>query len=146
MESNEREDSKDYPKWRAFLTRGLEGEVTPESAQDPLGKLAGALAFVRQGVRAGASANLSRPESAQEPSLEIREVDGEQSLEFTLEDAQLGDITCRLHKRNGGIAAVFLAKDINTERLLKAEVGRLRVQLEGKGLKVDGILVQREDL
>ena len=30
------------------------------------------------------------------------------------------------------------------ERLLKAEAGRLRVQLEGKGLKVDGILVERE--
>ena len=144
MESNERQGTKDYPKWRAFLTRGLEGSVPPESVQDPLGKLAGALAFIRQGVRESVPTTPSRSAQTEEPSLEIREENGEQSLQFTLEDAQLGDITCRLHKRNGGIAAVFLAKDINTERLLKAEVGRLRVQLEGKGLKVDGILVERE--
>ena len=144
MESNEREDSKDYPKWRAFLTRGLEGEVPPESAQDPLGKLAGALAFVRQGVRAGAPTNPIRSEPALDPSLEIREVDGEQSLQFTLEDAQLGDITCRIHKRHGGIAAVFLAKDINTERLLRRRPGAYACSLESKGLKVDGILVERE--
>ena len=145
MESNEHEGSKDYPKWRAFLTRGLESTVAPTAAQGPLSKLAGALAFIRQGVSENAPPTSSQAANLQDPSLEIREVDGEQSLQFTLEDAQLGDITCRLHKRNGGIAAVFLAKDINTERLLKAEVGRLRVQLEARGLKVDGILVERDD-
>ena len=92
------------------LTQGLEERVPPESAQDPLGKLAGALAFVRQGVRASAQAKPSRPESAQEPSLEIREVDGEQSLQFTLEDAQLGDITCRLTSVMVALRQSFLPK------------------------------------
>lgn len=135
--------STDFPRWRAFL-KNSGGPIPTESAEaDPLKRLAGALAFVRQGVMPNnsTSTDLRR---LPETDLEIRDVGGQHSLEFTLEDQELGDITCRLLRADKGISAVFQAKDINTERLLKAEAGRLRVQLEAKGLKVDDIMVERE--
>ena len=132
----------EYPRWRAFLEKAGEHLESTRDDADPLQRLAGALAFVRQGVSAPQSQS-ERHEHHFDADLEIREVGGEQALQFTLEDPQLGDVSCRLLKTDTGILAVFQAKDVNTERLLQAEVGRLRVQLEGKGLRVSDIKVER---
>ena len=119
MESNERGDSRDYPKWRASLTRGLEGELPPESASISR-QARGGLGFCSSGV----GRCVSKPKSAGISSRAFsgdREVDGEQSLEFSLEDVSsaISPAGCT----NEMVALPqSLAKDINTERLLKAEV------------------------
>ena len=133
----------EYPRWRAFLEKAGGHPESTRDDVDPLKRLAGALAFVRQGVQTASS-----PEGPAErhfdADLEIREVGGEQVIQFTLEDPQLGDISCSLVKAEKGISAIFKAKDVNTERLLHAELGRLRVQLESKGLRVSDMRVERE--
>lgn len=132
----------DYPRWRAFLQQAGDHLEANKGDDDPLKRLAGALAFVRQGVPTKVEETLSQ-EQHLDTELELRDVGGEQTLHFTLEDPQLGDIACRIQKTEQGISAVFQARDINTERLLTAELGRLRVQLESRGLRVGEMLVER---
>jgi len=133
-----------YPCWRAFLTENISPmEATASDRQSPLNRLAGALAFVRQGVATKETVEQSDSTMEHEPQVEIREVDGQHQLEFMIEDRQLGDIMCRLRKTTTGLRAELVASDTHTERLLQAEAGRLRVQLEERGLKVDGIDVTR---
>jgi len=132
----------DYPRWRAFLQKAGSHLESSRSDEDPLKRLAGALAFVRQGVSSKVDSAAPSQRHA-DTELELREVGGEKTLQFTLEDPQLGDIACKILKTERGISAVFQARDINTERLLTAELGRLRVQLESKGLRVGEMLVER---
>ena len=42
----------------------------------------------------------------------------------------------------GEIVAVFTVSDVNTRRLLEAESGVLRAQLEGKGMRVQRVSVE----
>ena len=123
MESNEHGDSKDYPKWRAVFDAGSGGrEVPPESAQDPLGKLAGALAFVCQGAWRASKSQVGRNQLKSSLLRFVRSMVSRVFCQCSrMPNSAISP--AGFHKRHGGIAAVFLAKDINTERLLKAEAG-----------------------
>ena len=68
--------------------------------------------------------------------------DGTHALEIEFHDHVLEHLRCRLHQVAGaGVVAVFTVTDHNCRRLLEAESGRLRAQLERRGIRVQGIEV-----
>ena len=69
----------DYPRWRAFLEKAGGHLDTSRDDDDPLKRLAGALAFVRQGVTSKESERAS-PQRHLDTDLELREVGGEQTI------------------------------------------------------------------
>ncbi len=65
--------------------------------------------------------------------------DGAVSFDISISDDVFNDLACRIGVANGEIVATFFAADPNTARLLEAEAGRLRVQLEKKGMRVSRV-------
>lgn len=72
----------------------------------------------------------------------ISEPDGSASFEIAFNDEVFSELACRISFKDGGVTATFRAPDANTRRLLEAEAGRLRVQLEERGIKVRDIAVE----
>lgn len=72
----------------------------------------------------------------------IAEPDGSTSFDITFNDEVFDDLSCRITVTGDQIIAVFTVQDQNLRRLLEAESGRLRAQLEGRGLRVGEIRVE----
>ena len=61
-------------------------------------------------------------------------------FDVVLKHELLGDLTCRIALGvQGAVRAHFRVQDVNARRLLEGERDRLRVMLESRGLRVEGI-------
>jgi len=113
--------------------------VDPEVLRPPPGA-----ATVRPSVRD------RRPSGAVDPDLlskaasgaRVIETGGATSFEITFADDVFANLVCQLTFDEGRLVALFRVPDHNLRRLLEAEAGRLRVQLEGRGLKVEEVKVE----
>jgi hypothetical protein len=70
--------------------------------------------------------------------------DGGYAFEIAFSDELFHDLACEIQVgQDGKVVAVFRVGDNDTRRLLEAEAGRLRAQLEERGLVVAGVRVER---
>ena len=67
--------------------------------------------------------------------------DGSTSFDIAVRDEVFADLRCRITIDRGKVRAEFHVHDVNTRRLLEAEAGRLRAQLENRGLRVEEVRV-----
>ncbi len=67
--------------------------------------------------------------------------DGGMAFDIVIRDDVFADLSCTIAVNDGHATATFRVRDVNTRRLLEAEVGRLRAALEGRGLRVDRVEV-----
>lgn len=68
--------------------------------------------------------------------------DGSFAFEIDFSDDVFEELRCRIAVQDGKLMAVFRVQNQNLRRLLEAESGRLRAQLEGRGLRVTEIRVE----
>lgn len=75
-------------------------------------------------------------------ALLVAEPDGSMSFDVDFHDDVFRELSCRIRVHGERVRAVFRATDVNTKRLIEGELGRLRAQLEGRGLRVDSMEVE----
>lgn len=80
-------------------------------------------------------------EGMAENALVLHGPDGAASFEISFHDDVFSDLACCVSVEDGQVVATFRVCDVNTRRLLEAESGRLRSQLEERGLKVRAVRV-----
>lgn len=71
-------------------------------------------------------------------------VDGTTSFDIAFNDDVFDSLGCSIVIEDNEVIAVFRAEDRNTRRLLEAEAGRLRAQLEERGLRVREVRIVSE--
>ena len=68
--------------------------------------------------------------------------DGTHGFQVEIKDELFDNLRCSINiLEDGKVQALFHVQDDNLRRLLEAESGRLRAQLEDKGLKVSEVKV-----
>ena len=129
-----------YPLARERLGVGR----APSSDEAPLAPPSHSVPLVRRGV------SVSSPPVREEVPIEetAKRVffgdtpDGGQGFQVLIRDEVFEDLRCSIDVlEGGGVRATFFVRDTNLRRLLEAETGRLRTQLEARGLRVSEILV-----
>jgi hypothetical protein len=84
-------------------------------------------------------------ESTARNAMIVEEPGGGTSFDITFRDDVFEDLACRITIHGERVIAVFRVQNQNLRRLLEAESGRLRAQLEGRGLRVEEVRVEVED-
>ncbi len=100
-------------------------------------------AYIRAGIKAPPKpAAISEDALASTASSAFLIAEGDsQWFEVSIRDEIFPHLRCKIGSQAGKICAVFEVADKNTQRLLEASAGRLRVMLESRGLKVAEIRV-----
>lgn len=80
-------------------------------------------------------------EDAADSVMLVQDPDGATSFDIAVSDTLFDELSCRITLKDKRVVATFRVRDANTRRLLEAEAGRLRVQLESRGLTVDEVRV-----
>jgi hypothetical protein len=70
---------------------------------------------------------------------------GNTSFDITIKHEVFADLNCRIQHTQKGLVATFVVKDTNLRRLLQAQAGLLRQNLEERGLKVVTVVVTMHD-
>jgi hypothetical protein len=82
-------------------------------------------------------------ESTADSAMLVNDAEGT-SFDISIRDDVFSELACRITVNDGKVIATFKVSDVNTRRLLEAESGRLRAQLEERGLTVAAIRVESE--
>ena len=82
------------------------------------------------------------PEDAAKRAFLAENPDGTHGFQVEIKDELFDNLRCTINLLDDGkVQAIFHVHDDNLRRLLEAESGRLRSQLEEKGLKVSEVTV-----
>ncbi len=143
-------DSKRRARCYPLAMERLGEGNAPDAGDAPTGGLAPlappnhSVPLVRRGVA------VSPPPAPQEVPIEetAKRVffgetpDGGQGFQVLIRDEVFEDLRCSIEVLDGGgVRATFFVQDTNLRRLLEAETGRLRAQLEARGLRVSELQV-----
>ena len=83
-------------------------------------------------------------EATASSALLVSDPDGSSTFEFSIRDELFADVDCRVSLEGGLVVATFRVGDKDLKRLFEAEAGRLRVQLEERGLRVQEVRVEAD--
>lgn len=68
--------------------------------------------------------------------------DGSSVFELSFDEALLGGMRCSILSHDGVVTAIFHVDNHNTARNVESHLPQLRKMLEGRGLKIDDLIVE----
>ena len=146
--TKDRTRTRRYPQARKALGQPAAPGPSPEVSEDALGLAPGyRTPVVRPGlaVRPGTPGESAPLEQTAKQVFLSESEGGGGEVSVLIRDDLFLDLRCSIDvESDGRVKATFFVQDANLRRLLEGEAGRLRSNLEGRGLKVREVAVVME--